>query len=101
MPDRSAWLGRPWRAGGNMELTGQAAFLRCWMDAHIHREGWTWMGYAGADGVRRMLAPHEARLVEYGSIGPGAGPAGPERRLLDAAAAALFTRANVLRGWTG
>lgn len=101
VPDGSAWLGRPWRAGGNMELTGQAAYLRCWMDAHIRREGWTSMGYAGPGGVRQMLAPHEARLVEYGSIGPGAGPAGPERHLLGAEEASGFTLRNVLGGWTG
>ncbi|HEX4739278.1 MAG TPA: pectinesterase family protein [Allosphingosinicella sp.] len=99
VPDHSAWLGRPWRAGGNMDLTGEAAFLRCWMDAHIHNEGWTSMGYAGPDGVRHMLAPHEARLVEYGSMGPGAGPAGVERRLLSAQEAASFTMRNVLGNW--
>jgi pectinesterase len=99
VPDHSTWLGRPWRAGGNMDLTGEAAFLRCWMDAHIRAEGWTSMGYAGPDSVRHMLAPHEARLVEYGSIGPGAGPAGPERRVLNAEEAASFTPRNVLGGW--
>ena len=98
VPDNSTWLGRPWRAGGNMDLTGEAAFLRCWMDAHIHHEGWTSMGYAGRDGVRHMLAPHEARLVEFGSMGPGAGPAGPERRLLTGEEAASFTMHNVLGG---
>lgn len=99
VPDRSAWLGRPWRAGGNMSLLGQSAFLHCWMDAHIQREGWTWMGYKGPDGEQRRLTPQEARFFEYASTGPGAGPASATRRMLDAAAAAEYSEANVLGGW--
>lgn len=101
VPDRSTWLGRAWRAGGNMALTGQAVFLNCWMDGHIDREGWTWMGYKGADGALHRLTPQDARLFEYGSTGPGAGPASATRRRLDAATAAGFTKANVLGGWAG
>jgi pectinesterase len=98
VPARSTWLGRPWRAGGNMALTGQSVFLRCWMDAHIKREGWTWMGYKGPDGEQRRLTPQEARLFEYASRGPGAGSASPTRRMLSAAEAARFTRDAVLGG---
>lgn len=96
VPDGSTWLGRPWRAGGNMALTGQAAFLHCWMDAHVRRQGWTWMGYKGPDGEPCRLTPPEARLWEFASAGPGAGPAGADRRLLTAEAAKRFTRANVI-----
>lgn len=101
VPPRSVWLGRPWRAGGNMTLTGQSVFLNCWMDAHIRREGWTWMGYKGPDGEQRRLTPQEARLFEYRSRGPGAGPASPTRHILSHADAAKFTRANVLGDWDG
>lgn len=101
VPARSTWLGRPWRAGGNMALTGQSVFLDCWMHAHIKREGWTWMGYKGPDGERRQLTPQEARLFEYRSRGPGAGPASPTRRFLGPAEATRFTRANVLGDWDG
>jgi pectinesterase len=97
----TVWLGRPWRAGGNMALTGQSVFLDCWMDAHIRHEGWTWMGYKGPDGEQHRLTPQEARLFEYRSRGPGAGPASPTRRFLDAGEAARFTRANVLGDWDG
>jgi pectinesterase len=99
VPDHRVWLGRPWRAGGNMSLVGQAAFLHCWMDAHIRREGWTWMGYKGPEGDQRRLTPEEARMFEYGSTGPGAGPVSATRKALDAARAARFTRANVLGDW--
>ena len=101
VPVRSTWLGRPWRAGGNMALTGQSVFLDCWMDAHIKREGWTWMGYKGPAGEQRRLTPQEARLFEHASRGPGAGPVSPTRRILGAAEAARFTRANVLGDWDG
>ncbi|MDG2535515.1 pectinesterase family protein [Sphingomonas sp. HITSZ_GF] len=96
VPDHSAWLGRPWRAGGNMALLGQAAFLDCWMDAHVRREGWTWMGYKGPEGEQRRLTPPEARLREFGTMGPGAGPASEDRRLLTAEEARRFTRSNVI-----
>lgn len=92
VPDGSIYLGRPWRAGGNMQLTGAAVFLDCWMDAHIQHEGWTSMGYRGADGTRRQLTPQEARLFESGSSGPGAKGPSPTRRLLSMEqAAALAT----------
>ncbi|MEP9361093.1 pectinesterase family protein [Sphingomonas sp. KR3-1] len=96
VPDHSAFLGRPWRAGGNMALLGQAAFLRCYLDAHIRREGWTWMGYKGPDGDPRRLTPQEARLYEFANRGGGAGAAGEDRKLLTAEQAKRFTRANVI-----
>jgi pectinesterase len=96
VPADSTWLGRPWRAGGNMALTGQAAFLNCWMDAHIRRQGWTWMGYKGPEGDQRRLTPPEARLYEFANSGPGAGAAGEDRRLLTAGEAKRFTRAKVI-----
>ncbi|RYY28986.1 MAG: pectinesterase A [Sphingomonadales bacterium] len=97
--DHSTWLGRPWRAGGNMALTGQSVFLHCWMDAHIRREGWTWMGYRNPAGEGARLTPPEARLFEYGSKGPGAGPAGVDRRFLTTEEARGFTREAVLGDW--
>ena len=99
VPDQSAFLGRPWRAGGNMALTGSATFLRCWMDAHIRREGWTAMGYRNPAGTQRMLTPQEARLAEFGSTGPGAAPASATRRWLMPAEAAAYTPAAILAGW--
>lgn len=100
VPDRSTFLGRPWRAGGNMALLGAATYLRCWMDGHIRSEGWSAMGYRDPGGIQRMLEPGEARLAEWDSRGPGAGSASTTRRLLEADQAARFTRANVLAGWS-
>jgi pectinesterase len=99
VPDGSAWLGRPWRAGGNMAILGSAIFLRCRMDAHIKAPGWTAMGFTDPAGVRRMLEPEQARLFEWRSTGPGAAPAGPTRRRLTDGEAAAFTPTAILQGW--
>ncbi|MEH3158843.1 MAG: pectinesterase family protein [Sphingomonas taxi] len=99
VPDGSTWLGRPWRAGGNMAILGAAAFLRCRLDGHIKREGWTAMGFTDPAGIRRMLEPTEARLFEWKSTGPGAGDPLPGRRRLTDAEAAAFTQGAILQGW--
>jgi pectinesterase len=99
LPAESVYLGRPWRAGGNMQLTGAAAFLDCWMDDHIRRDGWTSMGYTNPAGVRTQLTPQEARLFERGSRGPGAGPPQPTRRILTGVQAKLFSRSRLFEDW--
>lgn len=99
LPDGSVYLGRPWRAGGNMRLTGAATYLDCWMDAHIRRDGWTSMGYRDPEGVRRELTPQEARLFEHGSRGPGAGLASATRRHLDASDVHRFRAASAFGDW--
>lgn len=99
VPDGSTWLGRPWRAGGNMAILGAAAFLCCRMEAHIRADGWTGMGFTDPARVRRTLTPQEARLFEWRSSGPGAAPAAPTRRHLTEAEARGFTPDAILQGW--
>lgn len=101
VPDASTYLGRPWRAGGNMKLVGAAAFLRCWMDAHIRADGWASMGFTDPAGQRRQFQPADARLFEFASYGPGAGSASSSRRLLTAGQAATFTPRAILGAWRG
>lgn len=96
VPDGSVWLGRPWRAGGNTALLGSAAYLDSWMDAHIHPDGWTWMGYRGPGGYAMRLEAGDARLFEYRSRGPGARRS-PHRRQLSPEQAARHRA--VLGGW--
>ena len=99
VPDHSVFLGRPWRAGGNMRLLGAAAFLDCWMDAHIFNEGWSAMGYTNPAGIRTQLTPQEARLFEGGSVGPGAAHSSPTRRLLSTDEMPFFRRDHLFGDW--
>lgn len=98
VPDGSVYLGRPWRAGGNMSLLGAAAFLECWMDAHIHPDGWTWMNYRVPGGPDRRLEPGEARLFEHDNRGPGA-RVNSSRRQLPRSDLARYGRAAIFGGW--
>lgn len=68
------------------------------MDAHIHPEGWTRMGYKGPGGYQMYLEAGDARLAEFASTGPGARRA-PSRPLLTAAEARAYTRAAMFGEW--
>jgi pectinesterase len=106
VPDASVALGRAWRPGrtfpdgkyGDPDAVGSAAYLSCWMDAHIDANGWDPMAYTARDGARVMLAPGQARLFEHGSHGPGAHRT-PVRRQLEPSQVAAFTRERILAGW--
>ena len=98
VPDASVALGRAWRPGrrfpdgqyGDPQAQGHAAFLDCWMDAHIDPAlGWEPMAYTARDGQRVMLEPQDARLFEAGSMGPGAARSANRRWLSNAQAEAL------------
>jgi pectinesterase len=99
VPDESVYLGRPWRAGGNMQLLGAAAFIECWMDKHIRTDGWTSMGYRDPAGISRQLTPQEARLFEWGSKGPGAHAPNPTRRMLDRSELVRFGQPAMFGDW--
>jgi len=106
IPDSSVALGRAWRPGrtftdgkyGDPNAVGAAAYLACWMDAHIDAAGWDAMSYAARDGNRVLLQPRDARLFEYASSGPGARRS-PTRRRLDRDDAARRSPAMILDGW--
>ena len=79
--DATVYLARPWRPSkrfadgqyGNPQAVGMAAYLHCWMDAHIAAAAWTEMWYTDQSGnPRKMLQPEAVRFGEYGSSGPGA-----------------------------
>ncbi|TCT14883.1 pectinesterase [Natranaerovirga pectinivora] len=56
--EETVYLGRPWRN------EGKVAYINCWMDKHIHREGWhNW---------NKVEAEATVEFVEYNSKGPGA-----------------------------
>ncbi len=99
IPAHSVALGRPWRPTkqfadgryGDPQVVGAAAFLRCWMDDHIAREGWDEMSYTARTGERVAFDPLQARLFEFENEGPGAGTH-PRRRLLTREQAAPYRR---------
>lgn len=81
VPDASVALGRPWHPTRNFpngryadpEAVGQASFIDCWFDAHIHPDHWTSMLGTARDGTKtHVFAPQDARFFESGSQGPGA-----------------------------
>ncbi len=104
----SVALGRPWRRTGTFpdgrygdpDAVGAAVYLHCWLAAHIVPQGWYPMGDNAKGGGRAMLEPQEARLYEFDSSGPGAGPASATRRILTAAQAQPFRPELVLDGWS-
>jgi pectinesterase len=81
-----------------MNLLGAAAFLNCWMDEHIHPEGWTWMHYRVPDGPDGRLEPGDARLFESSNHGPGA-RINPSRRQLPQSGMRDYGRAAMFGDW--
>ncbi len=80
VPNHTVFLGRPWRTSatfpdgryGDPNSVGMAAYIACWMDRHIHPDGWTQMWYTGRDGnPRTMLQPEDVRFFERANSGPG------------------------------
>jgi pectinesterase len=54
---KNVYLGRPWRN------FGKAAFIDCWLGAHIKEEGWhNW---------NKPESEQTTEFAEYGSTGPG------------------------------
>jgi len=81
VPDASVALGRPWHptttfADGRYadpNAVGQASFIDCYMDKHIHPDHWTTMNGTARDGSKSaVFTPQESRFYETGSHGPGA-----------------------------
>lgn len=79
--DGTVALGRPWHPTttfpdgryADPQAVGQAAFIDCYMDAHIHPDHWTGMAGTARDGTKsRIFQPSESRFFERGSRGPGA-----------------------------
>lgn len=81
VPDNSVALGRPWHPTtlfpdgryADPDAVGQASFIDCFMDAHIHNDHWTSMNGTARDGTKTAVFwPEDARFSESGSYGPGA-----------------------------
>lgn len=78
--DGSVALGRPWHPTttfpdgryADPQAIGQAMFIDCFMDAHIHPDHWTSMAGTAPDGSKsRLFHAADSRFFEHGSSGPG------------------------------
>lgn len=81
VPDGAVALARPWHpttrfADGRYadpNAVGQASFVDCYMDRHIHGDHWTTMNGTARDGTPTLVfRPQDSRFFEAGSYGPGA-----------------------------
>jgi pectinesterase len=81
VPDGAVALARPWHPTTSFpdgryadpKAVGQASFIDCFLDAHIHPDHWTTMnGTARAGTMTDIFRPQESRFQEVGSHGPGA-----------------------------
>jgi len=81
VPDASVTLARPWHPTTTFEdgryadpnAIGYAAFIDCFMDAHIHSSRWSSMRGTARDGTKSAIFhPEDSRFYEVGSSGPGA-----------------------------
>ena len=81
VPDGAVALARPWHpttrfADGRYAdpaAVGQAIFIDCFMDRHIHPDHWTTMNGTARDGTMTgVFRPQDSRFWETGSHGPGA-----------------------------
>jgi len=81
VPDNAVALGRPWHPTtvfpdgryADPNAVGQASFIECFMDAHIHNGHWTSMNGTARDGSKStVFQPQDSRFWETGSYGPGA-----------------------------
>lgn len=81
VPDGAVALARPWHpttrfADGRYAdpaAVGQAIFIDCFMDRHIHPDHWTTMNGTARDGAMTgVFRPQDSRFWETGSHGPGA-----------------------------
>lgn len=81
VPDNSVALARPWHPTttfpdgryADPNAIGQAIFIDCYMDKHIHQDHWTSMNGTARDGTKTaVFKPQDSRFFESGSWGPGA-----------------------------
>lgn len=108
VPPQSHALGRPWHPAvtvpdgryADPNAIGSSVFLDCFMDDHIHPNGWWSMtGLQKSGPQRTVFLPEDSRFFEYRSYGPGATVASQIRRQLSDGEAERYTPALVLSGW--
>ncbi|MBN2280659.1 MAG: pectinesterase A [Candidatus Marinimicrobia bacterium] len=99
VPQASVCLGRPWHPEANLQVSGSAVFIHCFMDDHISAAGYAKISSQASNGERIWfeLEP-DSRFFEYNNYGPGALES-PTRPGLDKKSAQWYTQNQLLNGW--
>ena len=67
----SVYLGRPWHPGADENVNSFAMLYDCYLDDHIHPDGWTWMHAFPPEGGEVVFTAEDSRFYETSSRGPG------------------------------
>lgn len=96
----SVRLGRPWHPHADPAVSGSAIFINCFIEDHLGPEGYAEISAVDSTGEKILFTVEpDSRFFEYGSRGPGA-LITRQRPQLSAEAAAWYSRAQILRGWS-
>lgn len=96
----SVYLGRPWHPSSDpYSVNSNVVFRNCYMDKHIHPDGWTAMSSRDPNtGEIIWFYPETERFYEYENYGPGA-VVNEKRRQLEGNDVDYYTKENYLGGW--
>lgn len=99
IPKGSVRLGRPWHPNADLNISGSAVFVHCYMDDHIGATGYA--PISSLDSTGHLIwfeVKEDSRFFEYDTYGPGAMNS-PDRPTLDDKAATWYTANHALNGW--
>ncbi|MGH0054502.1 MAG: pectinesterase family protein [Sphaerochaetaceae bacterium] len=71
VPAQSVYLGRPWHPRANPSIVSFILLYGCYLDEHIHPDGWTWMHAFPPEGGEVVFYPEQSRFYEVACSGPG------------------------------
>lgn len=96
----SVYLGRPWHPSSDpYSVNSNVVFRNCYMDQHIHPDGWTAMSSKDPNtGETIWFYPETERFYEYQNYGPGA-VINDKRRQLTGDDVNTYSKENFLGDW--
>lgn len=96
----SVYLGRPWHPSSDpYSVNSNVVFRNCYMDQHIHTDGWTAMSSRDpVTGETIWFYPETERFYEYQNYGPGA-IINEKRRQLTGDDINTYSKENFLGDW--
>jgi len=96
----TVYLGRPWHPSSDpYSVNSNVVFRNCYLDQHIHPDGWTAMSSKDPNtGETIWFYPETERFFEYQNYGPGA-VINDKRRQLEGDDITLYSKENFLGNW--